>query len=91
MEQVLKGTAGPYTGDARIIIPKAGMLETSARSSDGKVDFAGDMPPEQDCSGTKRVPVEAHPDAGYEVNYFYRPANQPEIRLCNPEHQSSMC
>ena len=28
---------------------------------------------------TKNVPVEAHPDAGYEVNYFYGgPANQPK-------------
>lgn len=29
--------------------------------------------------GRKNVPVEAHPDAGYEVNYFYGgPANQPK-------------
>ena len=80
MEQDSEKDKPVPTGDTRIIIEGEGMLETSTRSSDGRVDFTGGYATGAGLyDGTKRVPVEAHPDAGYEVNYFYGgPANQPK-------------
>lgn len=49
MEQDSEKDESVPTGDTRIIIEGEGMLETSARSSDGRVDFTGGMPLEQDC------------------------------------------
>lgn len=49
MEQDSEKDEPVPTGDTRIIIEGEGMLETSARSSDGRVDFTGGMPLEQDC------------------------------------------
>lgn len=49
MEQNSEKDEPVPTGDTRIIIEGEGMLETSARSSDGRVDFTGGMPLEQDC------------------------------------------
>lgn len=49
MEQDSEKDEPVPTGDTRIIIEGEGMLETSTRSSDGRVDLPGDMPPEQDC------------------------------------------
>ena len=80
MEQDSEKDEPVPTGDTRIIIEGEGMLETSARSSDGRVDFTGGYATGAGLyDGRKNVPVEAHPDAGYEVNYFYGgPANQPK-------------
>ena len=80
MEQDSEKDEPVPTGDTRIIIEGEGMLETSARSSDGRVDFTGGYATGAGpYDGRKNVPVEAHPDAGYEVNYFYGgPANQPK-------------
>ena len=41
MEQDSEKDEPVPTGDTRIIIEGEGMLETSARSSDGRVDFTG--------------------------------------------------
>ena len=89
MEQDSEKDESVPTGDTRIIIEGEGMLETSARSSDGRVDFTGGYATGAGLyDGRKNVPVEAHPDAGYEVNYFYGgPAN---TIMHNPGLQSSM-
>ncbi|WP_270653295.1 InlB B-repeat-containing protein [Phocaeicola plebeius] len=70
---------GP-TGDTRIIIEGEGMLDTQSRSSDGRVDFTGGYATGAGLyDGSKHIPVEAHPDAGYEVSYFYGgPASEPK-------------
>ena len=80
MEQDSEKDKPVPTGDTRIIIEGEGMLETSTRSSDGRVDFTGGYATGAGLyDGRKNVPVEVHPDAGYEVNYFYGgPANQPK-------------
>lgn len=67
-------------GDTRIIIEGEGMIGPATRSSDGKVEFEGGYATGAGLyDGKKAVPVEAHPDAGYEVNYFYGgPENQPK-------------
>ena len=49
MEQDSEKDESVPTGDTRIIIEGEGMLETSARSSDGRVDFTGGYATEQDC------------------------------------------
>ena len=56
------------------------MLGTSTCSSDRRVNFTGGYVIGAGLyDGRKNVPVEAHHDAGYEVNYFYGgPANQPK-------------
>ena len=80
MEQDSEKDESVPTGETRIIIEGEGMLETSARSTDGRVDMTGGYATGAGLyDGRKNVPVEAHPDAGYEVNYFYGgPANQPK-------------
>lgn len=49
MEQDSEKDESVPTGDTRIIIEGEGMLETSARSSDGRLILPGGMPLEQDC------------------------------------------
>lgn len=68
------------TGDTRIIIEGEGMIGPATRSSDGKVEFEGGYATGAGLyDGMRNVPVEAHPEAGYEVNYFYGgPENQPK-------------
>ena len=70
---------GP-TGDTRIIIEGEGMLDTQSRSSDGRVDFTGGYATGAGLyDGTAEPTVAAHPDAGYEVSYFYGgPASEPK-------------
>ena len=80
VEQELDNNKPTTTGDTRIIIEGEGMIGTATRSSDGKVEFEGGYATGAGLyDGKKAVPVEAHPDAGYEVNYFYGgPENQPK-------------
>lgn len=70
---------GP-TGDTRIIIEGEGMLDTQSRSSDGRVDFTGGYATGAGLYDRTAAPtVAAHPDAGYEVSYFYGgPASEPK-------------
>lgn len=89
MEQDSEKDKPVPTGDTRIIIEGERMLETSTRSSDGRVDFTGGYATGAGLyDGTKRVPVEAHPDAGYEVNYFtvVQQVNLKDMIMHNPEH-----
>lgn len=80
VEQELDNNKPTPTGDTRIIIEGEGMIGPATRSSDGKVEFEGGYATGAGLyDGRKAVPVEAHPDAGYEVNYFYGgPENQPK-------------
>ena len=58
-----------------------------------KVDFTGGYATGAGLyDGRKNVPVEAHPDAGYEVNYFMegRLINLRNTIMHNPGLQSSM-
>lgn len=84
MEQDSEKDKPVPTGDTRIIIEGEGMLETSTRSSDGRVDFTGGYATGAGLyDGRKNVPVEVHPDAGYEVNYFMEDRQiNLKIRLC---------
>lgn len=68
------------TGDTRIIIEGEGMIDVATRSSDGKVNFTGGYATGAGLYDKDDQPeVEAHPDAGYEVNYFYGgPADEPQ-------------
>jgi len=68
------------TGDTRIIIEGEGMLETSTRFSDGRVDFTGGYATGAGLyNGSDQPMVAAYPNAGYEVSYFYGgPANEPK-------------
>ena len=60
MEQDSEKDESVPTGDTRIIIEGEGMLETSARSSDGRVDFTGGYATGAGLyDGRKNVPVEA--------------------------------
>lgn len=79
MEQDSEKDESVPTGDTRIIIEGEGCwkpqpaLQTEGLILPGYATGAGLY------DGRKNVPVEAHPDAGYEVNYFYGgPANQPK-------------
>ena len=68
------------TGDTRITIEGEGMKDVTTRSSDGRVDFTGGYATGAGLyDGRKHVWVEAHPDAGYEVSYFYGgPSSEPK-------------
>lgn len=79
-EQELDNNKPTPTGDTRIIIEGEGMIGPVTRSSDGRVDFEGGYATGAGLYDGKSVPiVEAHPDAGYEVNYFYGgPENEPK-------------
>jgi len=68
------------TGDTRIIIEGEGMTDVATRSSDGKVNFTGGYATGAGLyDGDAQPIVAAHPDAGYEVNYFYGgPENEPQ-------------
>ena len=79
-EQELDNNKPTPTGDTRIIIEGEGMIDPVTRSSDGRVDFEGGYATGAGLyDGQSEPKVEAHPDAGYEVNYFYGgPANEPQ-------------
>lgn len=79
-EQELDNNKPTPTGDTRIIIEGEGMIGPVTRSSGGRVDFEGGYATGAGLyDGTAQPEVEAHPDAGYEVNYFYGgPENQPK-------------
>ena len=68
------------TGDTRITIEGESMKDVTTRSSDGRVDFTGGYATGAGLyDGRKHVWVEAHPDAGYEVSYFYGgPSSEPK-------------
>ena len=68
------------TGDTRITIEGEGMKDVTTRSSDGRVDFTGGYATGAGLyDGRQHVWVEAHPDAGYEVSYFYGgPSSEPK-------------
>lgn len=68
------------TGDVRIIIEGEGMLQTQTRSADGRVDFTGGYATGAGLYNRSDKPaVVAHPDAGYEIDYFYGgPASEPK-------------
>lgn len=71
MEQDSEKDKPVPTGDTRIIIEGEGMLETSTRSSDGRVDFTGGYATGAGLyNGTAEPTVAAYPNAGYEVSYF---------------------
>ena len=78
VEQGLGDNKPTPTGDTRIIIEGEGMIGPVTRSSDGRVDFEGGYATGAGLyDGQSEPKVEAHPDAGYEVNYFYGgPANE---------------
>lgn len=78
------------TGDTRITIEGEGMTGPATRSSDGKVEFEGGYATGAGLyDGTKRVPVEAHPDPGYEVNYFYGGPESDPNRYDYAQNQTS--
>lgn len=71
-EQELDNNKPTPTGDTRIIIEGEGMIGSATRSSDGKVEFEGGYATGAGLYDKDAKPeVAAHPDAGYEVNYFY--------------------
>ena len=71
-EQELDNNKPTPTGDTRIIIEGEGMIGPVTRSSDGKVEFEGGYATGAGLyNGDAQPKVAAHPDAGYEVNYFY--------------------
>ena len=71
-EQELDNNKPTPTGDTRIIIEGEGMIGPVTRSSDGKVEFEGGYATGAGLyNGDAQPEVAAHPDAGYEVNYFY--------------------
>jgi hypothetical protein len=71
-EQELDNNKPTPTGDTRIIIEGEGMIGPVTRSSDGKVEFEGGYATGAGLYNKDAQPeVAAHPDAGYEVNYFY--------------------
>ena len=80
MEQDSEKDEPVPTGDTRIIIEGEGMLETSTRSSDGRVDFTGGYATGAGLyNGNSAPTVAAYPDKGYEVNYFYGgPSSEPK-------------
>ena len=90
MEQDSEKDKPVPTGDTRIIIEGEGMLETSTRSSDGRVDFTGGYATGAGLyNGTAEPTVAAYPNAGYEVSYFYGgPASEPK-RYDYAQNQSS--
>ena len=90
MEQDSEKDEPVPTGDTRIIIEGEGMLETSTRSSDGRVDFTGGYATGAGLyNGTAEPTVAAYPNAGYEVSYFYGgPASEPK-RYDYAQNQSS--
>ena len=72
VEQELDNNKPTPTGDTRIIIEGEGMIGPATRSSDGKVEFEGGYATGAGLYNKDAQPeVAAHPDAGYEVNYFY--------------------
>ena len=72
VEQELDNNKPTPTGDTRIIIEGEGMIGPATRSSDGKVEFEGGYATGAGLYDKDAKPeVAAHPDAGYEVNYFY--------------------
>ena len=68
------------TGDIRITIKGKGMTNPATRATDGKVEFEGGYATGAGLyNGTDQPVVEAHPDGGYEVSYFYGgPTNEPK-------------
>ena len=68
------------TGDIRITIKGEGMTNPATRATDGKVEFEGGYATGAGLyNGTDQPVVEAHPDGGYEVSYFYGgPTNEPK-------------
>ena len=67
-------------GDIRITIEGEGMTNPATRATDGRVEFEGGYATGAGLyNGTDRPVVEAHPDGGYEVSYFYGgPTNEPK-------------
>lgn len=77
------------TGDIRITIKGEGMTNPATRATDGKVEFEGGYATGAGLyNGTDQPVVEAHPDGGYEVSYFYGgPTNEPKNMTIHNQEQ----